>query len=62
MESYNWYISSNFSHFWLYVIALTVHNGNLVSGLSDKTIKIWNPSIGALNQTLTGHSNSSSKW
>ena len=38
------------------VQALTVlQNGNLVSGSSDNTIKIWNPTTGALIQTLTGH-------
>ena len=28
---------------------------NLVSGYWDFTIKIWNPTTGALIQTLTGH-------
>jgi len=38
--------------------ALTVlQNGILVSGSLDNTIKIWNPTTGALIQTLTGHTN-----
>ena len=40
----------------LSVKALTVlQNGNLVSGSADSTIKIWNPTTGALIQTLAGH-------
>ena len=28
-----------------------------MSGLADNTIKIWNPTTGALIQTLSGHLN-----
>lgn len=30
-------------------------NGDLVSGSSDKTIKIWDKDTGKLKKTLTGH-------
>jgi WD40 repeat protein len=30
-------------------------NGDLVTGLTDMTIKIWNPNDGTLKRTLNGH-------
>ena len=40
------------------IFALAVlPNGDLVSGSSDKTIKIWNTQDGTLKKTLTGHTN-----
>jgi WD40 repeat protein len=33
----------------------TLPNGDLISGSSDKTIKIWNPNDGKLKRTINGH-------
>jgi WD40 repeat protein len=34
-----------------------LQNGDLASGSSDYTIKIWNPIDGTLKRTLNGHTN-----
>ena len=39
----------------VYTLA-TLPNGNLVSGSSDFTIKIWDPNDGILAYTFTGNS------
>ena len=39
-------------------ISLVMHNGHLISGSCDNTIKVWDPNDGRCLRTLTGHNNS----
>ena len=48
-------IQTLYGHAQRVAVLTVLQDGNLVSGSSDNTIKIWNPTSGELIQTLTGH-------
>ncbi|KAH2148396.1 hypothetical protein KXW33_005324, partial [Aspergillus fumigatus] len=43
---------------WVWSVAFSQDGQLLASGSDDKTIKLWDPTTGALKHTLVGHSDS----
>ncbi|KAJ3080392.1 hypothetical protein HK100_010146, partial [Physocladia obscura] len=41
--------------YWVLAVAISTDGQFVVSGLKDKTVKIWDAQTGALQRTLEGH-------